>query len=518
MLKLVQKFLQINRYSDIKNEFKDLFLSHPNYPSLFAITDSFDLLSVENAAVRVSKEQIEDLPSNFLAYFKDELILVEKIKSGVRITTTKKGTQKLSYDKFLLDWNGVIVAIEPNNVVARENLKIEYNWLKYFLPLVLLAGLSFFYNRFDIFSASFLVTSVLGLIVSIFIVQERWGVKNTVISKFCNLSSNSSCHSVISFNDDIANRWISFSDLPLLFFSSSIIAILVQPLSSAVFVGFLSLLAIPIIVCSIWIQKFEIQKWCIMCLAISFLILVQSIVWFSSDLFTLSFSFQAIFPYVFSLLLLIPIWATVKVMIRKMLENENSLKELKKFKRNYSLLNFLSKKVKYTKGFEDLRGLTFGNKNAGVRLSVILSPSCGHCYKTFQEAFDLVLKYPDKIFLNVLFNINPENNDNPYKAVVERLLTINRTTPGKTVEAISDWYIKRMIHKKWLKKWNVDSVSMMINQEIQKQYDWCSMNNFNYTPIKIVNDRLFPNEYELNELKYFLNDFVEEVQILEKTA
>jgi hypothetical protein len=102
--------------------------------------------------------------------------------------------------------------------------------------------------------------------------------------------------------------------------------------------------------------------------------------------------------------------------------------------------------------------------------------------------------------------------------VVERLLTINRSSPGKTVEAISDWYIKKMGLKKWLKKWHVDAVSMMINQEIQKQYEWCSKNNFNYTPVKIVNERLFPSEYELNELKYFLNDFMEDVEVLEKTA
>ncbi|MFD1603501.1 vitamin K epoxide reductase family protein [Flavobacterium artemisiae] len=519
MLKLVQKFLQINKYSDIKNEFKDLFLSHPNYPSLFAITDSFDLLSVENAAVRVSKEQIVDLPSNFLAYFKDELILVEKAKNFVRINTSKKSNLRMSYEKFLLDWNGVIVAIEPNNVVARENLKAEYGWLKYFLPMVLVTGLSFFYNDFDVFGVTFLITSVIGLIVSVFIVQEKWGVKNTIISKFCNLSSNSSCHSVISFNDDVENRWVSFSDLPLLFFSSSIIAILIQPVSSSVFIGFLSLLAIPVVVCSIWIQKFEIQKWCTMCLAISFLILFQSIIWFVSDSFTLDFSVASVFPFVFSLLLLIPIWASVKSIIKKLLANDTSLKELKKFKRNYSLLNFLSKKVPHSEGLDELRGLSFGNKSGAVKLSIIISPSCGHCHKAFQEAFELVLKYPDKIYLKVLFNINPENNDNPYKAVVERLLTLNRSTPGKIVEAISDWHIKKMSLKKWLKKWQNEPASMMINQEIQKQYEWCSKNNFNYTPVKIVNDRIFPNEYELNELKYFLNDFVEEkVEVLEKIA
>ncbi|WP_281231060.1 vitamin K epoxide reductase family protein [Flavobacterium gelatinilyticum] len=519
MLKLIQKFLQINRYSEVKDEFKDLFLSHPNFPSLFAITDSFDLLSIENAAIRVPKEQIVDLPSNFLAYFKDELILVEKAKNHVRINTVKKGALKISYEKFLLDWNGVIVAIEPNNVVARENLKVELNWLKYLVPFVLFTGLSFFYNTYNVISIIFLLTSSLGLLVSIFIVQEKLGFKNSIISKLCDLSTNSSCNSVINFNENYGDKWISFSDLPLLFFSAGFIAILVQPLSSSIFVGFLSLLAIPVIVSSIWIQKFELQKWCVMCLMVSALIFTQSVIWFSSDLFTLSFSFGIVFPFLFSLILLVPIWFVIKSVSKNVLDNEYALKELKKFKRNYSLLNFLSKKVTYTNGFEDLRGLNFGNRNAVVKLTVIISPSCGHCHKTFQEAFDLVLKFPDKIYLTVLFNINPENADNPYKIVVERLLTINRTTPGKTVEAISDWHIKKMSLKKWLKKWHTDTVSMMISQEINKQYEWCSKNNFNYTPVKIVNEKLFPNEYELNELKYFLNDFVEEKEtVLERIA
>ena len=517
MLKLVQKFLQINKYSEVKNEFKDLFLSHPNYPSLFAITDSLDLLSVENAAVRVSKEQIENLPSNFLAYFKDELTFVERTKEFVRIDTNKKTGQKISYDNFLLDWNGVIVAIEPNNVVARDNFKSEYKDVKFFMPLLILFGFSFFYNTYSVFSLVFLITSLLGLIVSVFIVQEKLGFKTNIISKFCNLTTNTSCSSVINF-DSNTNKWINFSDLPLIFFGSSFLAILLRPLDSTIFIGFLSLLAIPIIVTSIWIQKFEIQKWCVMCLVVSFLIFSQSIIWFSSDWFTLSFSLTSIFPFLFALVLLTSAWLLIKPVVRNVLNSDNNVKELKKFKRNYSLLNFLSKKIPNANGLEDLRGLNFGNRNAGVKLSIILSPSCGHCHKTFQEAFDLVLKFPDRIFLNILFNVNTENAENPYKIVVERLLTINRATPGKIVEAISDWHIKKMELKKWFKKWHTEPVSMMINQEIQKQYEWCSKNNFNYTPVKIVNEKIYPEQYELSELKYFLNDFVEEVEVLEKIA
>jgi len=137
--------------------------------------------------------------------------------------------------------------------------------------------------------------------------------------------------------------------------------------------------------------------------------------------------------------------------VKNIFNSDNNVKELKKFKRNYSVLNFLSKKIPHPNGLEDLRGLHFGNRNAAIKLSIVLSPSCGHCHKTFQEAFDLVLRYPDKIFLNILFNVNPENVENPYKIVVERLLTINRATPGKIVEAISDWHIKKTGLKKWLK-------------------------------------------------------------------
>ncbi len=117
--------------------------------------------------------------------------------------------------------------------------------------------------------------------------------------------------------------------------------------------------------------------------------------------------------------------------------------------------------------------------------------------------------------MNVLFNINPENNDNPYKAIVENLLEINNTFPEKAVEAISDWHIHKVGLEPWLKKWKVGSVSMKINQQIQQQYDWCLENEFNYTPVKIVNGKLYPNEYSIGDLKYFINDFSEENDAIE---
>ena len=179
------------------------------------------------------------------------------------------------------------------------------------------------------------------------------------------------------------------------------------------------------------------------------------------------------------------------------------------------MFQFLSKKIPSMIGFKQLEGLQFGNKNADVQLTIIISPSCGHCHKAFEEGFELLSKFPERVFLHVLFNINPENEQNPYKKVVESLLAINNAAPENRDEAISDWHIKKMTLEEWKEKWTLNVIDMKVNQQIHEQYNWCLKNEFNYTPVKIINDALFPNEYEISDLKYFLHDFSEEKRVEE---
>lgn len=517
MIKLVNKYLDLNDYLNAKKEFEELFLSHPNYPSLFAITDSLNTLSIENIVIKVPKEQLHELPNTFLAIFNHDLVLVEKTESSIVVETEKSKKVTLSVDDFSKDWNGVVLAIEPNEVQEEKALNENPKWLKYSILFLALIVLSSFYNDYRVLDYVFLITSLFGLLISVFIVQEKFGIDNQVVSKLCNINPSTSCESVIKSETVEVNKWFGFSDLPLIFFVTAVLAILIGPANSNL-VGLLSLIAIPVIVYSIWIQKFQIKKWCVLCLAISFLMIIQGIVWaFESDL-RINFTLTSLFQYLFSLIVVSSLWSVVKPVIEDKLKAENSVKNLTKFRRNFTLFEFLSKEITALDGFGKLEGLHFGNSMAAAKLTIIISPSCGHCHKAFEDAFELVWKFPEKISLNVLFNINPENNQNPYRVVVERLLMINDVNPENIVEAISDWHIKKMSLELWQEKWNVASVSMKVNQQIQQQYDWCSQNGFNYTPVKIVNSRLYPNEYELSELKYFINDILESNEALERDS
>lgn len=517
MINIVKKYLVKNNYLSQKDSFEELYSSHPNYPSVYAITDTFTLLSIESIAVKIPKEQFEALPDQFLTFFNKEFALVSKSGASVILETEEK-KQKISINDFLNGWEGIVIAVEPNTIDADASGKVELKWLKYVLPVLALISLSVVQNNYSLESFFLLLTTLTGLLLSIFIIQEDFGVKNEAVAKLCNMNASTSCSSVIKSDKSKVGKWMNFSDLPLVFFGVNFLAILFQPTQAAGVIELLSVLSFPVLIYSVWLQKFQLKKWCVLCLAVTTVILLQGVMCF------LRFDYPADFipdrlhlqNYLFSAVLFISVWLCLKPILKAKINTEKSVNKLKKFKRNYDVFRFLSKEITHLDGFEKLDGLEFGNRNAAMQLTLILSPSCGHCHKAFQEAYELVKVFPEKTFLRVLFNLNPENNDNPYKIVVESLLTISNYDADKAKEAIIDWHINKMELDAWKQKWLVNLVDMKANHQIHEQYRWCSANEFNYTPVKIINNELFPTEYDIEELKFFLNDFSEEEEMLEE--
>lgn len=511
MINLVKKYLQISRYSFQKENFEELYMSHPNYPSLFSITDSLDLIGIENLSVKIPKEQFDALPTEFMCLFEDQFALV--IKKGDQVVVeNEKGIQRtISINTFLDGWKDIVLLIEPNSTFSQHKHKKHNSWLLYTLPVVLLILLSIYYKDFTIVSYYLLCTSLLGLGLSFFILQESFGIKNEVVSKFCEINTATSCNEVIGSSNGKISKNISFSDLPFLFFSTGLVALLLEPKIASTWIVWFSVVAIPVILYSLWLQKFKLKKWCVLCLVISVIVVMQSLVfWFTTTSFSFDFLSEA-YIFIFSAVIIGVAWFSVKPVWKQKIDLEKSSQDLMKFKRKFELFQFLSKKIESYQGFDTLQSIRFGSQEGPVKLSLILSPSCGHCHKAFQQAYALVQKFPSKIDLQILFNINPENKENPYKKVVESLLSLSRNCPELVEEALVDWHINNLDLEKWNKKWGVDIPDMLVNHEMLKQYQWCVQNNFNFTPVKLINGMVFPDEYEIAELKYFINNFSETV-------
>lgn len=518
MIKLTQKFLVLNQYTNVIEEFEDVYLSHPNHPSLYSITDSFTVLGIENVAAEVPKDQLEALPDNFMTLVlkngSEELVVVEKDETTIVLETEKFIKETLSHAEFKNIWKGIIIAIEPNEQVEVHKGKKNNN-LKYAIPLVALIGISFFYNEYNFVSIAFLLSSLIGSCIGAFIIQEEFGISNEMVSKFCSYSENTSCNSVIKSTKNDINKWMNFADLPLVFFVVNTIAILLNPIASMNIIGVLSTLALPIVLYSVWIQKFELKKWCVLCLVTATIIVMQSALYIATTTgdFNALLVRSSFFFYVFSVITLLTAWVALKPILKKNNTLSDSVQKLNRFKRDSKIFSALLKPVTVMNGFDQLQSIQIGTPDLPTVLTLIVSPSCGHCHKAFEDGLNLHLKFPDKISLNILFNVNPNNNGNPYLVIVEKLLQMNRTNPSQVLTAISDWHIKKLTLEEWQLKWKIDHIDSEIKNEIERQYNWSTANDFNYTPVKIINNQLYPQEYELSDAKYFLNDLGKDVEL-----
>ena len=101
MLKLVIKYLQNSNYSSKVVAFEQFYQSHPNYPSLLAITDGLSYLNIENIAANVVEKYVN----------KGSKLYVEG-SLQTRKWTDKDGSEKYITEVVLQGFNSKIEIIE----------------------------------------------------------------------------------------------------------------------------------------------------------------------------------------------------------------------------------------------------------------------------------------------------------------------------------------------------------------------------------------------------------------------
>lgn len=508
---ILHQFLLKNKFSNLQVAFDDNYESHPNYPSLFAITDTFSLLNIENVAANVPKDQLEELPNCFLAYVSNadkgnDLALIEKTKDKIGVTFDGKKKTQLSIDKFKEVWNGVIIAIEPNDKIESKTNSSFQNIA--FLVLGLL-GLFIIKKpfQFSLEATLSFIFYLTGFVLSIFIIQEKLNKGQEAVSKLCTFNENTSCDSVIKSAGAKINKWLDFSDLPILFFGISVLTMLIDTTLFTI-INAISLISMPIVFYSIWMQKVKLKKWCVLCLMISGLLVLQSALIFSTG-FELNINITGLIT---ATILVCILWLFIKNYLENNIDLEKNNKELKRFKRNYKIFDLLKQPLKSPTRTAAFSTVEIGSQLNPIKISLALSPSCGHCHTAFEQALKVYKSNTEKTKLSVFFNLNPENKDNPYLEVAKSIMQINKKNTENVVEALSDWHIKKMSLSDWLFKWEQSVVEEEIIEDLQSQYDWCLQNNFNYTPVKMINENEYPKEYDLEELKYFISEIEEETK------
>ena len=502
-LHILIEYLKTESYHIDRQKFKERLLSDPNN-IVTSITNTLDYFEIKNIVAEVPKDSLNNLPNTFIAQFSKNnqftFVLVKKGNDKLNITTDGKNTISINNEEFLENWTGLIIAIEKNEK-PKKNVNQKENILKIIIAVcVSLAILQVSWVTKSVLQTGYFTLSIIGFAISYGIVKEKLNL-NSVPSKFCTLTKNSNCETVLNSKESKIFGFIDLSDSSIVYFSFVALAFVYNP-SNALF-NILSLLSLPIIIYSIFYQKFKIKKWCPLCLGIAFVLTLQFIL----TIFTFK---NSIFEYqeIIVLLLLFGFASSIWFIIKPLLITKQKYNNLKTenltFRRNHHLfLPYYHSLKAIDTSISNSIEIKLGSNNPLVTLTAITNPLCETCFEVHDVYMKLLKIYPNKLQVNFRFFVPYANRNDPRTQISERFLQLYNEKDKEVFQcAFGDWYNKTSIVK-WQNKWSY-SDNQKYNNVLQKQKEWCLKNRIDYTPTLIINGKLFPKIYDSKDIENFI--------------
>ncbi|MBW1297964.1 vitamin K epoxide reductase family protein [Aquimarina litoralis] len=512
--KIVETVLIQNRISNYDKKDLELQLQiHPNYPSFQSITDTLDYFDIDNIAVEVPKEALDQLPESFVSLVQndhtEEIVSVINKNGSIQLKHTDLKKKKFSYEEFKETWVPKVIAVEHNT--GGKSLFAKESIIQNILFGALLVGAvgSLFYRPFDIYQIVFLLLSITGIVFSLFAVRESLGIQSNTMHQFCTTVGNTNCGDVINNTTGKLLKNFSLADASIAFFGILTIYQLFYGFNSTLLLP--TLIGIPFIVYSLYSQAFIIKKWCAICIAISAI----SAGLIAVALISLPFSFSvapiASFIMISALSMLAYIYVKEYMVENKDYKSENV--KLNHFKRDRQIFNHLlsiSEKIEDNRTIEG--EIILGNPNSDFKIISSTNPMCGYCKGAF-EAYARVLRtMSDQLQVIIRLKVSLDDLSNQATQISLRLMEIyDKDGSASFISAYSEWFNDRTFST-WIKKYGAPNNNEQHINVLKSQSEWAEKNNLFYTPATLMNTSIYPKKYSYDEFFHFTSMMIENQQ------
>lgn len=522
--------------STIKKELED----HPDYPSLLSISDILSNYGVENLSVSFELEKLVNAPVPFITQIKgkkhtiDFFTVVKEISNDWIHFFDPESHQwgVSSIGDFSIRCSGIVLLTEVTDgagekeyikTISKEKREhaiqnLSILWLP---SIVLIIGFISFtqVGTVAILPFFFLLLTLAGAIVAVLLLWYELDQYNPLLQQLCGAGKKVSCNAVLqSKGSKIAG--ISWSAIGFSYFSGSlIIQIFGQSATQQTLfvVAWFSLLAIPYVFYSVYYQWQIAKQWCVLCLFIQGLLVLQftTTTWagwhslLSFSMITPQLFLQVVTAFTIPFMVL----AIIFPALHKGKEKDRIHTELQKLKHNPQIFEALLAKQKEVTHSSDGLGLTMGNPDAAYKIIKVCNPYCGPCAKA-HVPMEALLHNNTDLQIQIIFT--DAHNDDRNKPV-KHLLAIKETSDEATTKkALDDWYLPAN------KDYSVFAAKYPMNGELEKQgnhikamNEWCKQTGIFFTPTFFVSipsvdgspTKFYqlPEIYKVADLKYFLS-------------
>lgn len=532
-VKALATFLRLINVKAHVETVNEALQNHPDWPSLLSISDTLSKWQVPNAAGKINPMQLDELPTPFLTnsnkYDAPIAIVTQVTDAGVQVLQdnyTKAVT--LKKEEFLKHWDGFYMIAEPGSASGEpgfENNRKKVIWktalavltpgiilILSFLSVRKLAGA---FHLSEALTTGFYLQYVLlmaGVIVSSLLVWYEIDRTNPVLKKVCTGMSKGNCSAILNSRHAKLFHLISWSEIGAFFFAGGLLTLLSgrgHVTEGVTLIAWLSILAVPYTLFSIYYQWQVARQWCVLCLAIQAILVLGALnavlhgLLLPLSALSVSFVIQALLLYLLPAL----VWYIIKPYILELQAGISSKRQYLRTKFNIDIFStLLSKQRSISHPIEGL-GIDLGNPAAPHTLVKVCSTHCGPCSKAHPKIEKLLHENPG-LNVKIIFAGSGSEYDPSTKPISHLLAIDAQGDKAITKRALNDWYLSND------KNYDHFAARYPVQGELQKQkdrisamYNWCKQMKITQTPTYFINGYELPDVYDIEDLQYFLLEF-----------
>lgn len=505
-------FLNLLNVKHTKSFSSKYFNEHPHKYNLFGLSKMLSDYGVENAGTKIKDKENDlfNIETPFVAFTGNDFVTVHKVSSE-NVSYMWNGKDiSVSPTEFIQHWTGIVLlaetnenSIEPN---YKENRKKER--FRFFQKILLLASILLMFILIyiskslysDIGLTCSLIVNFIGVYIGYLLVQKQMHIHSEYGDKICSLFKQSDCNDVLESKAAKLFGLIGWSEIGLGYFISNVFIIAFFP-HLVSYLTVINICALPYSFWSVWYQKVKAKQWCPLCL------IIQGLLWL---LFIDNLAFNYIQMPIFNMtevlmvgcIYLIPLLA-INILIPKLSEDgkiEQITQEINSIKANDEVFLTLLKKQSYYETDKTTSNIILGNPDAKILVTIFTNPHCNPCAKMHIRVED-VLSQTDKLCVQYIFSSFDETLDSSNKFLMAIYFNNNIE---QTRKIYTDWFAKgKNTKEEFFQQYKIDIINEKVQMEFEKHEDWKSQTGLRATPTILVNGYKLPDNYKIEDLKYF---------------
>jgi hypothetical protein len=487
-----------------------LILSHPDYPSVLSVADSLEKLGLDCKLARVPKHSLDRINFPYLTVGRSGNDPWNLIQSKTDLSGSVDGENTTEMLVFQIDGAAQIKNSEHEQQYL-EDKKVNLWFSIFAVSALFLLTFGLFY--FQIWQAGLLITSLVGAMIGYFLVAKEFGITYGLIETFCNRGKKSSCQKELNAQGSKVFKAMNLADVVFVYFLFLIALLLGSPAAIAShdhlnLFFMLSLLAIPVVIYSIYYQYFVLHVWCNLCLLTNAVLVSQAIImsyaWYGNGSFTID-PILLIRPVALCTLL-----ASLYLLVKHYAQQVNRgwIPEVKLSRLMYSPVTFsnllYSQKRMAIRQFK--HEIRLGNPTSPVKILMVSNLNCNPCKKALGPLFELLSVYPDRVSVSIRF-VHPKpghSGSSELLYVLNHWLQDLKGKPDeltKLQDMLTAWQHSSDSN---FQARNGNGISPEAIELEKEHYQWTESLNLEKTPAFYVNGYELPSIYNVEDIVHLV--------------